>query len=215
MLPGLSFVMGTASAILEMAFVTSSVSATTSVSIPATAQAGDVCFLINIVRDTSGSANAAVTPSGFSKAVDLTGSASGDGFRFVVHTKVLTSGDVGASVAGVSGTKVALHCLVFRPTKPVATISALYSNQSATTGTPATLGYTPGSSDLPIVYVAAAIGNGNTPLTTSPAGFSGADVSTSSTASFYVSNNSLTAISSSTVDSGNWTFLGAAALKVT
>lgn len=217
MLPGINFIMGTAAALaLSFSFVAGNASATSSTTIPATAQAGDFCMVVNLVRDSSGTVNAAVTPSGFTKQVDLTDSSNGDGYRFVVCTKVLVSGDVGATVNGATGTRTCVWAMVWRPSTSISTISVAYSARAATTGDPAAQSYTPVAGDLPVISFVGAIGNGNTPLTLGPSGqVTSLDASSDNTGGHYTTNTSLSTISGDVGDSGNWTFLATVVIKVT
>lgn len=93
-------------------FVASATSVTgTSITIPAAAQVGDFC-VIEQGAGASTTPPTAVTPTGFTDAVNVSGTGSGFGLRAMVSYKVLVSGDPGSAVSTMGGGK---SCLVFRP----------------------------------------------------------------------------------------------------
>lgn len=98
----------------QITFVASATSARANITIPATAQPGDLAVLFDIA--TSGSAMSPVVPSGWAQIGTSLGGL-GDAVMTVASRRVLEAGNPGSSVAGMDGNiEDAKIMLVFRPT---------------------------------------------------------------------------------------------------
>lgn len=102
------------------AYVDKAESATSSITIPATARAGDVAVLYDVARSSS-SAPSLVTPPGWANKINDTITVT----RFAVCIKVLTGDDPGATIAGMSGdAQNEKMIVVFRPNAPISAMVA-------------------------------------------------------------------------------------------
>lgn len=106
--------------IATVEFVDSATSTSSTVTIPATAQAGDVCYLFDLGRGI-GSPPTSVVPAGFTSIYDD----SETPMRSIASFKVLGGGDPGATITGMNGNqsndKVVL---VFRPSRAASVSNA-------------------------------------------------------------------------------------------
>lgn len=120
----------------SLSFVASAgASASTSVTIPPTAQSGDIGVIVSHAVNQNGSGNPTdVTPSGWTKATTNAGNELfGRNVRVSIYQKVLTSGDPNSSVTGLSGDADQEQiCLVFRPSNPVSSLSNTVTNGQVT-----------------------------------------------------------------------------------
>lgn len=104
------------------------------ITIPATAQDGDIAVLYDYAQNSSGTPSL-VTPAGWANRVDDTLSTT---LRVAVATKILTGADAGASITGMNGTfGNRKMMLVFRPDAPITTASYSTFNSEFTAGNPA------------------------------------------------------------------------------
>ena len=120
----------------RISFVTSATtSGGSTITIPSSAAAGDLCIITNTAGQIGGTAPGAVTPAGFTNVVNFTGS---DGFTFslrsMISWKILASGDPGSGVSGMGDSS--LTALVFRPDN--FTLSSITTSTPSTQGTSAT-----------------------------------------------------------------------------
>lgn len=114
-------------------------SSSSTITVPATAAAGDIAVLCDSRMGTSSSA---VTPTGWTNVVNYYNSP----YRLMVSYKVLAAGDVGATVTGIaSGTITQKIMLIFRPSglgpsvnsgtfSTAATVNSMSSISTSATG---------------------------------------------------------------------------------
>lgn len=106
------------------------------ITIPATAQAGDLCVLLDSTVNTTATLPTNVVPSGFTQImtaafVRANGTTSA---RMTCSYKVLVSGDAGSSITGLGNTNPRKIVLVFRPDSSITTVS--YSTDNTQTESP-------------------------------------------------------------------------------
>jgi len=106
------------------------------ITIPATAQAGDLCVLLDSTVNTTATLPTNVVPSGFTQImtaafVRANGTTSA---RMTCSYKVLVSGDAGSSITGLGNTNPRKIALVFRPDSSITTVS--YSTANTQTESP-------------------------------------------------------------------------------
>ncbi len=107
-------------------------SAASTITIPATAQAGDLAVLYDLARNSSGTPTL-VTPAGWTTLSDLTG---GTGAA-VLSYKILVAGDPGGTVTGMDGTSAdAKSLVVFRATPTLAGVAVQDLGEQYTTDNP-------------------------------------------------------------------------------
>ena len=123
------------SQIKNFTFVDSNATITNSITIPSSAQDGDICVIANgsggLITPSS------VTPSGFTNVANVSGSGGGVAIRVMVSYKVLVSGDPGTTLTvmdTLAGDSVL--AIVFRPNFTISSISTSTVNQQCTSGTP-------------------------------------------------------------------------------
>lgn len=115
-----------------LAYVASADSSAATITIPATAQAGDLAVLYDLARNIIGTPTL-VTPSGWTTLSDLTG---GTGAA-VLSYKILGAGDPGATITGMDGNIADAKSLeVFRATPSLAGVTVLESAEQYTAGNP-------------------------------------------------------------------------------
>jgi hypothetical protein len=112
----------------EITFITSANTTTSSVVIPATANVGDIAFLVNTGSDSGSSTPPPLTnePAGWTKVATVSSSNSGsvDADTEKLYVRILTTGQPGSTVTGASGvTTTRMTILIFRPNYSVSTIT--------------------------------------------------------------------------------------------
>jgi hypothetical protein len=126
---------GAAAVVNSLSYLTSAQSALTTITIPATAQIGDLAVFIDAANTGFIGAPSLVTPSGWNLLFNLTLST----WRFAGHWKILTAGEPGANITGMAGGITAEEKImhVFRPVTPLTLVTPSTWNSEATTGDPA------------------------------------------------------------------------------
>lgn len=97
-------------------FITSNtVNDVTSMTIPATAQVGDLAVLFSYCRGLA--ATGGDTPAGWTEITDVTQGTSSTGIRALAAYKILASGEPGSSITGLTfgGQEEAHHMRIYRP----------------------------------------------------------------------------------------------------
>ena len=120
-------------------FQASATSTSQSVTIPATAQAGDVALLLDRATNNSGTYPTLVTPSGWTNLANTMAQYAGTiSLRTAIAYKVLDSGDPGLSITCTNGAGAdSKLVLVFRPSQTTGwTVSASTPVTQGTTGNP-------------------------------------------------------------------------------
>jgi hypothetical protein len=144
-----------------LTFVTTATADATSINVPSgpTAAAGDLAILMDL--QSGPSAATTVNPSGWDEIVNSTTT----GLRSICSWKILTGGDLGASVTGMtaSGGVVAKMILVLRPDQPITTVSELSVNQQSTSADPTLQTITSSNGPTPLVVIGTFRGSGGTP----------------------------------------------------
>lgn len=114
---------------------------------------GDFAVFVDVAVNLSGGSPAAVTPSGFTNHISTAASFDND-YRAMVSSKAL-SGSEGA-ITGMNGAdrnnKIGL---VFRPTLPIAGITAADIETQATSGDPSAQVCDPSAEAAPVIVVGA------------------------------------------------------------
>lgn len=110
---------------LSLSFIASNTSLSNTVVIPASAQEGDLAVMFDAAGNSSPSA---VTPSGWTNVANV-----GTGFlRVEAHYRVLTAGLAGTPVTGMNDDEEAKICMVFRPSRAIASVvSSTWTTQAA------------------------------------------------------------------------------------
>jgi len=116
----------TSIAVPNLTFITSTESSSSTIVIPATAAIGDIAILAD--RSTT---NSQVVPSGWT----LHMGAGTTGLRTTASFKILTAGDIGATITGQGGT-TNKRLLIYRPAIPISSAIGTVVGQQATTATP-------------------------------------------------------------------------------
>lgn len=113
----LPLLMALKSTVSSISFVASADANNTSITIPASAQAGDVAILADGAANTTATIPTSVTPTGWTLANSESYSYTGyDSIRTNVSYKVLDAGDPGASISGMTGGSTSQKAMVvFRP----------------------------------------------------------------------------------------------------
>jgi hypothetical protein len=125
-------------------------SGSANITIPATAQTGDIAALYDLA--ISGSLPALVTPSGWANRVNTT---SGVAVRLAVSTKILESGDAGASITGMDGSSLDTKMmLVFRPNILIGTATYSTFTGEATTGDASSQSIAASGQSAPVLVIA-------------------------------------------------------------
>ena len=124
----------------------------TTITIPASAQAGDIAVLKDLSKaDYTNEMPGSVVPSGWTVIDNLIYDANYVKVRQIFSYKVLASNDPGSSITGMAeGTKNKLM-FVFRPNVPISNLSVEQFYSQVTDGTPTTMTITPCA--LPYVVI--------------------------------------------------------------
>ncbi|CAB4137025.1 hypothetical protein UFOVP322_1 [uncultured Caudovirales phage] len=114
----------------SLTFVASAFQSSTSnatITIPATAQAGDIAILFDRQNSTS---STQVTPSGWTQITTaLSAAATPNQLRITISYRILTAGQPGTSVTG-QGTTARKTMVVYRPSSPITTATLLTNSSS-------------------------------------------------------------------------------------
>ena len=140
----------------SLTFVDSTTGSSSTIVVPATAQAGDVGLLFQRAAD---SGTGSVTPSGWTTITDGVGGAQST--RCMVSFKILTSGDPGATLTGMNSGFNTKAIAIFRPNSSISGYELGPTTPSGDTGNLTTGDYTQ------------SITNGNPPAMTCTASNSG------------------------------------------
>lgn len=127
---------------LTLSYQTDGTSSTTSVSVPASAAAGDLAVLVNVAwNDSAGTAPSDVSdPTGWTSLANFNFTPGGAvGVRYRVWAKVLVSGDLGGSITGLLNSSVKYAVMqIFRPaTGSVASFAGSAVSHDQGSGDPA------------------------------------------------------------------------------
>jgi hypothetical protein len=106
-----------------LTFITSSTSSTSSITIPATAQIGDLAFVFDHAWNSSTTpptqvgyqASSWLALTSFSQTINPAN-------RISVQRKILVSGDPGTAITGMTGTGMRKTMLIYRPSYPINTV---------------------------------------------------------------------------------------------
>lgn len=97
-------------------YITNSTSTTSTITVPATAQAGDIAYLVDMSYNASTTAPTTVTPTGWTAMNSSVNQTTTPACRGNTWYKILSSGDVGATVTGMSGTSSTQKMImIYRP----------------------------------------------------------------------------------------------------
>lgn len=119
--------------IKTMAIVNYATSSAATITIPATAQAGDLAVLYDLALNIA-SYPTLVTPSGWTTILDLQGNNNASS---ILSYKILEAGDPGATITGMDGNSADAKSLaVFRATPSLAGVTVLESAEQYTSGNP-------------------------------------------------------------------------------
>ena len=155
---------------ITLSYVTSATASAASITIPATAQVGDIVILAD--RDsnnTTANTYPATIPTGFTQAISANAISLATYFyRVLISYKVLVSGDPGASITGMPNTynwarKV---LLVFRPSRAISNVTIGSVVSTMLDGNPAAQTITASSGALPLIVYTHFTSNINTNIVT-------------------------------------------------
>lgn len=154
-------------------FVTSATSTASTITVPGTAQAGDLAILIDGTSNAVSPATS-VTPSTWTKDAEATHTA-GVANRCIISHKILESGDISASITGMAGvTQLRKIMLIFRPSVPLTVVTPSTPTGQSTSGNPSSQVIAMTASSTPVIgiahfYAGAASEPTVSPRTNSPA----------------------------------------------
>lgn len=145
-----------AGGLTTLSFVTSTTSEDSStVTAPATVNAGDILVYFDYTSDYGSSPAAAVTPSGFTNQVSVALTAS----RLMISTKLADGTEDSASITGMTqngansgGGKAILQ---FRGDPTVSSLNIVDVSQEMTDGNPTSQSITAGGGSAPLIVIAA------------------------------------------------------------
>lgn len=143
---------------MALSFVASaSTTSGATINVPGTAQAGDFAVLFQLSRSTASTIPTAVNPSGWQD--DSPGSSTAtigtNGYRSMLSSKILVSGDVGASLTGMNGNSFNdKHILVFRDSAAFTSYTATGPNSEINANAPSTQSLNASTETPPMVLVA-------------------------------------------------------------
>lgn len=155
--------------VTSLSFVTSANANVASITIPATAQAGDLAVLYQTAADSS-AVPTDTLPSGFTSLGSVTGD-YGSGFSLnSLSYKILTAGEPGTSITGSSGSAGSRKLIaIFRPNVPINTVTTGTASTEFTTGDPATQTILTGGAGVPQLVFAQVYGAAAPTINQSPA----------------------------------------------
>lgn len=121
----------------SLSFVTSVTSTSSTITIPATAQVGDVVMLFDFGYITSTTAPTSVIPTGFTAFTKSASSqTTSPACRSVVSRKILVAGDPGSTITGMNTTSMNKLLVVYRPNATINTVTSGAQNGQATANAP-------------------------------------------------------------------------------
>jgi hypothetical protein len=134
----------------SLTWVSHSLSEAATIAIPAGAAAGDLGILLDGPSSTSGQPiPTTVVPAGWKELLNY-GRAPDSAARMIISTKVLTAGDIGATITGMVGTSLSNKTLiVLRPDKPINNVEHASGWNDVTAANPALQIMQPQNSYLP------------------------------------------------------------------
>lgn len=182
------------------------------------AAAGDIAILCDSSRN-SGSGSTIPTkviPSGWTELTTGSGTANGgNGFRTTLSYKVLTGGDLGASITGQNSNVNSKQMLVLRTDAPVSGATAGTLNYQVTTGDPTLQTVTPPTTAYPVLVVGGFHVNAAGTFTVSPSG-TALSASAAGAINYAVYDSSPASTTYDHNDNGsNWNVLWSTAIKLT
>ena len=121
----------------SLSFITSVTSTTSTITIPATAQIGDIVMLFDFAYITSTTAPTAAAPSGFSGFSKSSNSqTTSPACRSNVSYKKLVSGDPGSTITGMNSASMNKLLVVYRPNATINNLTISGQNGQATASAP-------------------------------------------------------------------------------
>jgi hypothetical protein len=203
---------------LTLEFVASAVSSGSSVTIPASAAAGDLAVYIDYAVNQESidiTPPSSVTPWGFSNFVNRgvtwnAGPLNDFGARGMISRRILTAGDPGSGRTGMTGNNSNSKILmIFRPSLAATAAVASVSSQ-ATNGNPSSQSVLAGSGAAPLVVIgAAAHGGGLGSFSTTSPSFTAQETRNRLRAGYRIYNTSPADHTVDKGDQGDGNFLAA------
>jgi hypothetical protein len=135
------------------------------ITIPASAQTGDMAILYDMALSNSGTAPTSVVPSGWTSVSTLTGSnANGNGIRSIVSRRILTAGQAGSVVTGMNGSERDRKIMfVIRTAMPILGVTAVGWVSRLGGGTPSSIALSSSGGTPNMVVVAFAASENDVP----------------------------------------------------
>lgn len=130
------------------------------ITIPASAQAGDIAVLVDWAINASAPSPSSVVPTGWTSIVETNGSFP----RIISSAKVLASGEPGSAVTGMNGSLgEAKTMLVFRGNRAIVAFTAYSTAGEITAGDPAAQVVTSSGGPTPVLVIGS--GTSTNPMT--------------------------------------------------
>lgn len=182
------------------------------------AAAGYIAILCDSSRDFGSGSTipTKVIPSGWTELTTGSGTANGgNGFRTTLSYKVLTGGDLGASITGQNSNVNSKQMLVLRTDAPVSGATAGTLNYQVTTGNPTLQTVTPPTTAYPVLVVGGFHVNAAGTFTVSPSG-TALSASAAGAINYAVYDSSPASTTYDHNDNGsNWNVLWSTSIKLT
>lgn len=121
----------------SLSYIGGTISSTTSLTVPATVQAGDLLIFVSTARNTSTTAPTAPTMTGWSNTINVSATST-TGYRQVVYYKIATAGDASSTITCMSGTASTRSIImIYRGDKAISVIEPNWgTGGQATTNAP-------------------------------------------------------------------------------
>jgi hypothetical protein len=124
----------------SFSFVISTTSSSGTITIPVTSRVGDFAILFDVIYSSGISISGEVVPSGWNSIsrVSTANIFGPSAIRSIVSYKVLTSGNPGSTITGMSDDATRKILLIFRPESTISSVTPLSVNGQATSINPST-----------------------------------------------------------------------------
>lgn len=144
------------SSIITVAFLTSAnATSGATINVPGTALAGDFGVVFQLSRSTASTIPTLVNPSGWQNDSTGTATIGTNGYRSMISSKILVSGDVGATLTGMNGNSFNdKFILIFRGSSAFTSYTATGPNAETTANAPTAQALNASTETPPMVLLA-------------------------------------------------------------